>query len=53
MNLNVNNTNSGGKLNLNTKELKIRQDSGNTIKSPIDGRIIDINKDSCEGKVVI
>ena len=53
MNLNINNTNSGGKLNLNTKELKIRQDSGNTIKSPIDGRIIDINKDSCEGKVVI
>ena len=53
MNLNVNNTNFGSKLNLNTKELKIRQDSGNTIKSPIDGRIIDINKDSCEGKVVI
>jgi len=53
INFNINNLSSTKKLDLNTKNLKIRQDVGDKIKSPTNGKIIDVDDKTCGGQVTI
>lgn len=53
INFNVNNRKNNKTLDLNEKKLKIRQDKGDIIKSPVNGQILEFDDDTCGGRVII
>jgi len=53
INFNINNRKNNKTLDLNNKKLKIRQDKGDIIKSPVKGQILEFDDDTCGGRVII
>lgn len=53
INFNINNRGNNKTLDLNYEKLKVRQDKGDSIKSPVNGKILEFDDDNCGGRVVI